>query len=674
MIARTNANVTIMWITAFAIALSLPLSNPRFISAPSQTGAAGFIEPALLEVASVPQGAAHANISVIVGAGSTAQAAHAVTQVGGRISSNLEVIDAVAAFVPSSTIQQLARQTGVRSVIRNRQVRGSVAPQQISISGAIGGGGTALNIGAGSLNVAVALGPSTNLAWPVPVDIGADSLHRSGITGKNVTVAVMDSGVYFSPELLLNQRHQDLLNFIGQVDFTNGGRCAMKGLLPNGLQFPRFCAQTYLQSADAFGHGSHVAGTVGNRYRDSATNNYLGIAPDAGILSVRVLGKDGSGSYEDVILGIQYVILNKPLLNIRVMNLSLSAPATVPYFVDPLNRAVERAWQAGIVVVAAAGNEGGRAQTITVPGNDPYIITVGALNSLRTAGAWGDDRLPNFSSTGPTLDGFMKPDVLAPGTNIVSFMYNNPRNPDNTAALARSHPDYSVDANLFRMSGTSMATAVASGAIALMLQDKPFLTPDQVKFRLKYSAKTSINAQPAPAYGVLQQGVGRIWVLDAVRGNFPPNDRDNVGMDLNADLAHGYAAADLPFHYQGPVQAMKSDDGRAHLYYLLDNNKKMLALGATDVAGLWLDRSTMDGLSLTWNQGGWSWPTGAATNASGYAWAGGGYAWSGGGYAWSGGGYAWGGGGYAWSGGGYAWSGNGPSTSSVGATRWVEDN
>ena len=119
---------------------------------------------------------------------------------------------------------------------------------------------------------------------------------------------------------------------------------------------------------------------------------------------------------------------NKDAFNIRVMNLSLSAQATTPYFVDPLNRAVEAAWAEGIVVVAAAGNTGPEAETITVPGNDPYVITVGAVDSKRTPGYWADDILPSWSATGPTLDGFAKPDVLAPGANIVSFMYNDPDN------------------------------------------------------------------------------------------------------------------------------------------------------------------------------------------------------------------------------------------------------
>ena len=137
----------------------------------------------------------------------------------------------------------------------------------------------------------------------------------------------------------------------------------------------------------------------------------LGTAPQARILSVRVLDDDGTGTYADVIEGIQYIVANAAQFNVRVLNVSLSAEATVPYFVDPLNRAAEAAWHAGIVVVAAAGNTGPGASTITVPGNDPYVITVGAVDTQQTPDDWSDDVVPEWSASGPTLDGFVKPDV-----------------------------------------------------------------------------------------------------------------------------------------------------------------------------------------------------------------------------------------------------------------------
>ncbi len=264
------------------------------------------------------------------------------------------------------------------------------------------------------------------------------------------------------------------------------------------------------------------------------------MAPDARLLSVRVLGNDGAGTYEDVVEGIQYAVEQKDELGIRVINLSLTAYAVTPYFVDPVNRAAEAAWANGIVVLAAAGNNGPKAQTITVPGNDPYVIAVGALDSNRTPGRaqWGDDLVARWSAAGPSLDGFVKPDVLAPGANVVAFMYNDPTNRAKSAMLVANYPDYDPTISLYRLSGTSMATAVASGVVAVMLQAQPQLTPDEVKFRLMDSAQSNVTDTGDLTYALLQQGSGRIWALDAVWGTDNPGEKANQGMDLPADLAH----------------------------------------------------------------------------------------------------------------------------------------
>ena len=163
------------------------------------------------------------------------------------------------------------------------------------------------------------------------------------------------------------------------------------------------CFSTYHSSHDGYGHGTHVAGIVWSNTQDAYTNVSLGVAPDAQILSVRVLNDQGYGTYADVVEGIQYVVANRDHFGVRVMNLSLSAVSTTPYFVDPLNRAVEAAWAAGIVVVAAVGNTGPGAETITTPGNDPYAITVGAIDSQHTPGYWTDDAIPDWSGSGPTM-------------------------------------------------------------------------------------------------------------------------------------------------------------------------------------------------------------------------------------------------------------------------------
>ncbi|MCJ7818376.1 MAG: S8 family serine peptidase, partial [Syntrophales bacterium] len=316
-------------------------------------------------------------------------------------------------------------------------------------------------------------------------------------------------------------------------------------------------------------------------------------------------------------------------------------------------------------VLAAAGNTGPAAESITVPGNDPYVITVGAVDSNRTPGYWADDILPAWSATGPTLDGFLKPDVLAPGANIVSFMYNDPDNIANSAWLVQQHPDYSETTSLFRMSGTSMATAAASGVVALMLEAHPELTPDQIKFRLVYTARAADTEEGDLVYNIFQQGVGRIWAPDAVLGDLPADGVANGDMDNNADLAHGWETdEDIAYHYEGLVQKLLSDDDQAYLYYVTDEDGNNIGLGVAWEEGLtWVDQDALSSGRMAWSggqmtwSGGMSWAGGLSSAAGRMAWSGGRMAWSGGRMAWSGGRMAWSGGRMAWSGGRMAWSG-----------------
>ena len=171
---------------------------------------------------------------------------------------------------------------------------------------------------------------------------------------------------------------------------------------------------------DENGHGTHVASVAVNSRRIGGLFN--GIAPDANLVVVKAFDKKGEGNYADVIRGLDFVLRNKDRLGIRVVNLSFSAPPRSAYFDDPLNQTVMRVWQAGIVVVASAGNTGPFAMTIGVPGNVPYVITVGALTDRYTPDNRGDDRLTWFSAAGPTHDGFVKPDLVAPGGHVRGIM------------------------------------------------------------------------------------------------------------------------------------------------------------------------------------------------------------------------------------------------------------
>lgn len=264
-------------------------------------------------------------------------------------------------------------------------------------------------------------------------------------------------------------------------------------------------------TSDGFGHGTHVAGIVGGSGKDSTgpfyTRTFRGIAPNVNLVNIRVLDNTGAGTDSSVIAGIEEAIQLKTRYNIRVINLSMGRPVYESYTVDPLCQAVEAAWQAGIVVVVAAGNDGRDDSmgtngygTITAPGNDPYVITVGAMKTNGTPGR-GDDTIASYSSKGPTaIDHVVKPDLVAPGNHVVSLL-------GNISHLFSAYPQnivpfsYYTEMNIglptpmyFTLSGTSMATPVVSGAAALLLQQNPALTPDEVKARLM---KTAYKVFPA---------------------------------------------------------------------------------------------------------------------------------------------------------------------------------
>jgi hypothetical protein len=443
-----------------------------------QAATPAYVEPGLLaETGSggipMPQ-----TLSVIVTAVDSAAAARAVARVGGTVSSDLWLVDAVAATIPAEGLAALAAHPAVRSVVDNKGVESAQDPTADTT--AVDGWVTDYRFPVpwdGSADIVQSTDDPKRykLAYPVGIDIGADVYfdgvysedeYGDPIRGYGINVAVVDSGVYVSDQVKKTLGNLVAKQFIGQADFVGTGQCSPVGNVRykrSVVQNQGYCWTDYRVSRDGYGHGSHVAGIIWNRLTEDTTGMTIGIAPQAKILSVRALDDNGNGTYEDVIEGIQYVVANREQLNVHILNLSLSAQATTPYFVDPLNRAAEAAWAAGIVVVAAAGNAGPEAETITVPGNDPYMITVGAIDGNRTPGYWADDVLPVWSSTGPTLDGFAKPDVLAPGMNIVSFMYNDSEAIANSAKLVREHPDYSETADLFRMNGTSMATAPTAG-------------------------------------------------------------------------------------------------------------------------------------------------------------------------------------------------------------------
>jgi subtilisin family serine protease len=256
---------------------------------------------------------------------------------------------------------------------------------------------------------------------------------------------------------------------------------------------------------DHYGHGTHVAGIIAGNGKQSLGSNFTktftGIAPNAYLINLKALDQNGAGTDSTVINAIQTAINLKSQYNIRVINLSLGRAVYESYTLDPLCQAVEQAWKAGIVVVVAAGNDGRDNSantngygTITAPGNDPYVITVGAMKPMDTS-TRTDDLIASYSSKGPTLyDHIVKPDLVAPGNRAISVLAGGSVPEYSQTVNFVSHSFYIVNgdknasSNYFQLSGTSMAAAVVSGGVADLLEAQPQLTPDQVKARLMQTA------------------------------------------------------------------------------------------------------------------------------------------------------------------------------------------
>jgi serine protease AprX len=307
---------------------------------------------------------------------------------------------------------------------------------------------------------------------------------------------------------------------------------------------------------DDYGHGTHVAGIVAGNGFDSAGRR-SGIAPGAHVIALKVLDGSGRGRISDVIAALDYVVTYKDAYNIRVANLSVATGVYESYTTDPLTLAARHAVEAGIVVVAAAGNYGrgpdGRTQygAITAPGNSPWVLTVGASSHMGTIDR-ADDTIALFSSRGPTaIDRAPKPDLVAPGVGIESLsdpdssMYSTRSPYLLSGTVATSYLPY------LSLSGTSMAAPVVSGTVALMLQANHALTPNQVKTILQSTA------QPYQVYDRMTEGAG---FLDAKRA--VDAARTWIAPDVSAPwLTPDLGLLAIIFGNGGSNTATATDDG-----------------------------------------------------------------------------------------------------------------
>src|SRR5437763_6185563 len=405
-----------------------------------------------------------ATVDVIVQFNQTPTVAHhqKVQDKGGVLKTKLDAIKGAHYSVPVESLQSLADDPDVAYISPNRPLSGTST--------------SALDYTPESVNAQV--------AW-----------QQWGLDGTGVGVAVIDSGV---------TAVGDLYWWIPSNQ-TYGSRVVYSQNFVPGTT----------DSSDQYGHGTHVAGIIASQGWFSTGSNFThtfkGIAPNTNVINLRVLDQNGAGTDSSVIAAIQTAISLKSTYNIRVINLSLGRQVYESYTVDPLCQAVEAAWSAGIVVVAAAGNQGRNDSagtegygTIAAPGNDPYAITVGAMKTANTP-ARVDDTIASYSSKGPTAYDFVvKPDIVAPGNQVVSTLapnahllstptdvylneYSNStttttknKKKDSTSSLTTN----AISTSYLRLSGTSMATPAVSRAAALLLQQNPNVTPDKIKARL----------------------------------------------------------------------------------------------------------------------------------------------------------------------------------------------
>ncbi len=454
-------------------------------------GADGKISPALLALA---QTRPDDEFAVIVRASSkqnnghhAERAAAAVGRAHGKTGRALSIVGGASAVLTGAEIVALAGDPDVQYVSADALINLTFDPV----------GGAAL------------------ASSPAILEVGApDAWRRLGVTGKGIGVAILDSGIAPHPDLAGR--------IVASVDFTSGGSAA--ALVP---------------PADPGGHGTHVAGLVAGDGTASG-GMYTGVAPGANLIDVRVISASGSTTISTLIGGIQWVLAHRSDYNIRVVNLSAGAPVTLSYINDPLATAVEVLVFSGITVVVSAGNDGPRQSSITTPGSDPYVITVGAIDDNGTA-TTADDSLASWSSRGPTpIDGLAKPDLSAPGRKIVSL-----RSPGSTLDVAL--PDRLV-AGLdplapayFRLSGTSMSAPVVAGVVALMLERSPALTPAQVKGRL------TGTATPV-AYGSADTtGSGLVNAVAAVAAT------DLAASAPAAPVSAGFAGVMYPYLFGQPL-------------------------------------------------------------------------------------------------------------------------
>ncbi len=451
-------------VVAIVVAIALAATNgqlrtvaPAASSGSAAAGSSAPLDPRIATLAahhpsSVVQAIVQFNAPV-----TQAKAQSDAAHVHGRLIGNLPIIHGLALQLTAAQARSLAANSDVHAVSLNT----TVTPQSLPY---------------GHLPFQIAgLGVSgAQLQTTYDQTLGVLPLWKFGVTGTGVGVAVVDTGVDGSLPDFASRDHSSsrvVASAVANADATT--------------------------ATDSYGHGTDVAGIIAgngdNRGSgDPLHGQYIGVAPNANLISIKVSDETGKATVLDVIYGLQFAVAHQSQFNIRVINLSLDSTTPQSYKTDPLDAAAESAWMHGIVVVAAAGNRGTASDAVEYsPANDPYVITVGGVDENGSANASGDT-IASWSSQGTTQDGLQKPDVYAPGAHIVSVLAPNSNFASSCATCIVGNGQY------IQTSGTSMAAPMISGLAADLLQIHPNWTPDQVKGDLTSSAVTEDSSFQEP--------------------------------------------------------------------------------------------------------------------------------------------------------------------------------
>jgi serine protease AprX len=477
--------------------------------------------------------------TVIISAANASAARSAALEAGGTLGRSLPGINGQVVTLPNAALARLAEHPAIERISLDR----------------------------------VAVGANERTGATVGATLVRQEL---GLDGAGIGIAVIDSGITYHDDLADASGPQRVDRFVDFVD---------------GQSVPY----------DDYGHGTHVAGIIAGNGYDS-DGKRTGIAPAARLIVLKALDGTGTGRISDVIAAIGYAIENRDALNIRVINLSIASAVYESYDTDPLTVAARHAVQAGIVVVAAAGNNGvspaglTRYGGITAPGNAPWVLTVGGSTHMGTTNR-ADDSMAPFSSRGPTaVDTAAKPDLVAPSVGIESLAAPGSALYDARTPYLLSGTVLTSSLPYLSMSGTSMASPAVAGTVALMLQANPQMTPNEVKAVLQYTAEVNSHAD------ALTQGAGFLNARGAV------------------ELARFLAApATVPY-------PSTTSWGRRLIWgnYLFKNGRLTHDANAWSTDVIWGSRLTTTGTSVEWGilcatsscdttSGAWAW-TGTPRN------------------------------------------------------------